>query len=253
MNYIFANWKMYLDFEEAEELMSSLAREKFDDEKVSVSIFPNTINFTQATKFFADSSVSIGAQNVNWTPQGAYTGAISAHLFGQAGARYALVGHSERRHIFGESDEDTRQKVEACFDAGIIPVLCVGETKKDLEAGKKEYRLKKQLKKVFEGLKLSGDQKVIVAYEPVWAIGGSGDGKPCTPDDASEAHSFIRSVAKECTDKEFPILYGGSVKTGNVLSYIKRELIDGVLVGSASTKYEEFVNLVRAVENISLG
>jgi triosephosphate isomerase len=246
MKYIFANWKMYLDYFEAQKLANDLAQEKFDENKVELAVFPNAINFAETAKIFADSSIAVGAQSVNWTPQGAYTGAVSAFLFKQAGARYALVGHSERRHIFGESDGDTRQKVEACFNEGIIPVLCVGETAEDLAENKREYRLKKQLSKVFENLELTGD--IIIAYEPVWAIGGSGEGKPCTPADADDVHGWIKNEIKQYTNKEIPVLYGGSVNAKNVLSYVEREVIDGVLVGNASTKFDEFLALIRAVE-----
>ena len=249
MKYIFANWKMYLDYKEAGELAQNLAKADFDTSKVSLAVFPNTINFADSAKTFENTSIDVGAQAVNWTPQGAYTGAVSAHLFAQAGAKYALVGHSERRHIFGETNEDIRKKVEACFDEGLVPVLCVGETKEDLEADRKDYRLKKQISKVFDGLDVSG-KEIMVAYEPVWAIGGSGEGKPCTPDDADDVHGWIKEELKQYTKESIPVLYGGSVKAENVLSYVERDVIDGVLVGSASVKFGEFKNLISAAESL---
>lgn len=248
MKQIHSNWKMYLDFDESTKLINAIAREQFDSSKVNIGIFPNVLNFVEAVEKLADTDIAIGAQNVNWTPQGAYTGAASALLFKQAGAKYALVGHSERRYIFNESDEATRKKVDACFDVGIIPILCIGETQEDLDNNKKEYRLKKQLTKALEGSEITSE--IIIAYEPVWAISEGGQGKPCTPADADDVHGWIKNEMKQYTDEDVSVIYGGSVGPDNVVSYVEREVIDGVLVGSASTKFSEFVDLVRKVETM---
>ncbi|MBU0597182.1 triose-phosphate isomerase [Patescibacteria group bacterium] len=249
MTYIFANWKMYLSYQEVRELSIALSQEDFDEKKLKITVFPNTINFSDVARVFAGRSFAVGAQNVGWTPQGAYTGAVSALLFQQAGAKYALVGHSERRYIFNEDNEAVHKKMEACLVEGIIPVLCIGETAEDLKEQKREYRIKKQLSKALEGLNLKG-KEIIVAYEPVWAISAGGKGTPCTPADADNVHGWIKNELKQYTKQNVPILYGGSVDSKNVLSYVEQGMIDGVLVGSASTKLDEFVKLVRRVESL---
>ncbi|OGH69693.1 MAG: triose-phosphate isomerase [Candidatus Magasanikbacteria bacterium RIFCSPHIGHO2_02_FULL_51_14] len=251
MKHLFANWKMYLDYTQSIALAGNLVKESFDREKVSVAVFPNTLAFAEVRDALNGSPVALGAQNVNWTPLGAYTGATSAHLFKQAGAAYALVGHSERRYIFGETNEAVRKKVEACFDAGLVPVLCIGETAEDLEQDKREYRLKKQMMKVFDGLQMRAEDKIFIAYEPVWAISRGGEGKPCTPADCDDVLGWIRSELKQYTDKNAPILYGGTVTMANVVSYITLETCDGVLVGSASTKLESFMSLIHEAEKLS--
>ena len=189
---------------------------------------------------------AVGAQDVAWVDKGAYTGAVSAQMFADVGCNYALVGHSERRHIFGETNDDVRKKIEACLTANLIPVVCIGETEVDLQENKRDYRLKKQLLKAFENLELNGG-KVVVAYEPVWAIG---TGKACNPVDAESIHSWIKLELKQYFDHEIPVLYGGSVNAQNVVSYVEQEDIDGVLVGGASTKLDIFFDVIKAVENL---
>lgn len=246
MKYIFANWKMYLDFDESNILINGLLQEKFDVEKVNLAVFPSTLALREVVMATENSEFSVGAQNVSWVPKGAYTGAVSAQMFSDVGCRYSLVGHSERRYIFGETNEDVRKKIEACLNANLIPVVCIGETAEDLELGKRDYRLKKQLMKAFDGLELDGG-KVIVAYEPVWAIG---TGKPCSPIDAQNTHDLIKLELKQYFDGNIPVLYGGSVNEKNVVSYVERDAIDGVLVGGASAKLDTFVALIKAVEDI---
>ena len=244
MKHIFANWKMYLDFDESCILANQLLSEPFDEEKVNLAFFPNFLAVSELVKIFRDTAVAVGAQTCAWTPKGAYTGAVSAHLLKQVGCAYVLVGHSERRYIFGESNEDTRKRLEAALDAGLTPILCIGETEEDLKEQKREYRLKKQLMKALDGLDLSG-RPLFIAYEPVWAIGS---GKSCQPSDADDVHGWIRTEVKQYTDAEIPVLYGGSVDYANVIEYLSRETVDGVLVGGASTKMETFLPLIRAAE-----
>lgn len=246
MKYIFGNWKMYLDFDESCILANRLLAESFDAQKVNLAFFPNFLAVSELVKIFRDTNVAVGAQTCAWAPKGAYTGATSALLLKEAGCRYILVGHSERRYIFGENGDDVRKKLEAVLNAGLIPVLCVGETEQDLKEEKREYRLKKQLLKSLAGLDLSGRQ-LMVAYEPVWAIG---TGNPCRSADADDIQGWIKLELKQYSDQEIPVLYGGSVDGKNVLEYVARETIDGVLVGGASAKFETFVPLIRAVENI---
>lgn len=242
MKYILANWKMYLDNAESLALAQALAKCTVAPEK-TVVVFPSALAFAQVQWALQDTSFLLGAQNVAFSPRGAYTGAISAEIFRLAGAEYALVGHSERRHIFGETDTAVRQKMEACFEAGVIPVLCVGESKEDKEAGKRQYRLKQQLSAVFSNLTVL-PKPFLLAYEPVWSI-GSGD--PCLPADVVDVHGFLQAELKQYTDLSIPILYGGSVTAENVLSYTSLQEVDGVLVGSASVSVDSFVPLLEKV------
>lgn len=232
---------MYLDLNESKILTEELVKEKFDDKNVSVAIFPSALALSKVEEITRESKIAIGAQDVYWTSKGAYTGAVSALMYKTVGCKYALVGHSERRHLFGETDEDVRKKIEACLDAGLTPVVCVGETKEEKDEGKRQYRLKKQLMKAFGGLKINGGS-VMVAYEPVWAIG---TGDPCNPVDADDVHGWIKGELKQYFDKEIPVLYGGSVNEKNAKDYIVFDTIDGLLVGGASTKLESLKALIK--------
>lgn len=244
MKYLFGNWKMYLDYAQSLTLAKHVGKVKFNKKKVAVTVFPTFLAIPDAVKVLKKTNVKVGAQNVSWTPQGAYTGAVSAYLVKRAGVSYAIVGHSERRYIFGEHDEDVRKKVEACLATGVTPVVCVGETKEDLDNDKRQYRLKKQLHHIFDDLK-TGSGKVIVAYEPVWAIG---TGNPCDAATADDVIGWIKQEIKQYTSATIPVLYGGSVDASNVVSYLSRDVIDGFLVGGASTNIRSYTQLLRAVD-----
>ena len=250
MKYIFGNWKMYLGYEESLALAKEIAGMKVDQKKVTVGVFPNFVLLHDVVERLRGSNIAVGAQNVSWSPAGAYTGAVSAYLVKDIGCEYALVGHSERRHIFGEHDNDVRKKVEACLSVGLIPVVCIGETKEDLDADKRQYRLKKQLSSVFDGLVLNGTP-VLIAYEPVWAISSGTGNIPCTPADADDVIGWVKQELKQYTANEIPVLYGGSVDDKNVVSYLSREAIDGVLVGSASTRADSFRGIIAAAQTLS--
>ncbi len=215
-------------------------------EGVSLAVFPNTLSFREVQQELDGTDISVGAQNVSWTPQGAYTGATSAHLFAESGARYALVGHSERRHVFGEGNEVIRKRLEACVEEELTPVLCVGETREDRDADKTEYRIKKQLMKALEGLKL-GSKGLIVAYEPVWSIG---TGDACDVDEAVRMIELIKAEIRQYIDDPVPVLYGGSVNPKNMVSYVSHESIDGVLVGRASTDATSYQDMANAFSQI---
>lgn len=233
---------MYLDLSESGALAQKLLSVSHDETKISLGVFPTALAFSEVEKLCRDASIAVGAQHVAWTPKGAYTGAVSAELFKQAGAQYALVGHSERRHVFGESNDDVKKRFDACLDAGIAPVLCIGETKEDTENNKREYRLKRQLS-ILEGI--SQDAEFFVAYEPVWAIG---TGEACDHIKAAEMHDVVKKEIAVYTSKDIPVLYGGSVNAENVISYLPHESIDGFLIGSASTKFETFSSIVNIVD-----
>lgn len=240
MKYIFGNWKMYLDEVESIALATKL-RDVFEiSPEVSCAVFPNTLSFCQVRDILKNSHISLGAQHVSWTPKGAYTGATSAELFHISQATYALVGHSERRHVFGESNEDVRHRFLACRETGIMPVLCVGETREDREADKTEYRIRKQIMKVCQDVSFVGTP-LFIAYEPVWAIG---TGDACVHTEAARMITWIKELAKEYTSDEVVVLYGGSVDEVNAYEYLSHGVIDGLLVGSASTDASRFVQIV---------
>jgi triosephosphate isomerase len=187
------------------------------------------------------SDIRVGAQNVHWEPNGAYTGEISAGIVKDAGARGALVGHSERRHIFGESDEATGLKVRALLDGGLAAMLCVGETHEEREAGKTEAVCLRQLAAGLARVEARELDQVLVAYEPVWAIG---TGRNATPEDAAAVHRTLRSELMRMGAAAPTVLYGGSVKPGNVQDLLRRPEIDGVLVGGASLDPVKWAELV---------
>lgn len=245
MKYLYANWKMYLNAAESIELAEGIKKIP-SVLGYQMIVFPSALAFTAVYGVLKDSDIKIGAQNVAWVPKGAYTGAVSALLFKEAGASHALVGHSERRHIFGERSEAVRKKAEACIDAELIPVICIGETQEDKEEDKRMYRLKKQLKTSCEGLPES-EKGYMVAYEPVWAVG---TGNPCSPADAEDVIGWIKLELKNYTQKDVPVMYGGSVTPDNVCSYCSLESVDGVLVGSATAKLESFKAMMEELRSI---
>ena len=244
MKYVFANWKMYCGPKQSNLLAQELAGFVVPD-TVRATIFPTALSCESVHTILHDSSWQVGAQNVAWVPDGAYTGAVSAQFFYELGARYALIGHSERRHIFHETDPDVRKKLEACLSAGLTPVLCLGETAEDKEAGRRQYRLKKQLLVALENLSRNGNE-ILFAYEPVWAITHSGSGEACTPADVVDVHGWLTTELREYGFTNPSILYGGSVTPDNVMNYASLPDVAGVLVGSASTRSASLLSIINA-------
>lgn len=242
MKYLFGNWKMYLDYKQSVELANSLVQENFENENVELAVFPTALAMKDVTDIL-QGHFQTGSQDAGHPSKGAYTGMISAEMYKEIGCEYALAGHSERRHLFGETNKDVRAKVESYLDAGLKPVICIGETKKDRDSDKTRYRLAKQIMRAFEGLSFDEGQ-VLVAYEPVWAIG---TGNACLPADATDRIDFIKSEIAKYSQNFVPVLYGGSVDEDNVLSYFSLGSIDGALIGSASTKISSFGNIIKSV------
>lgn len=235
---------MYLDYDESNILANALCGQakKFKDQ-VTMAIFPNALSFYPAARVLNDAGLSAGAQNVYWVDKGGYTGEISAQMYRAAGATYALVGHSERRHLFKETNHEVREKMEAILSADLIPVLCVGETAKERQDDETEKAVEIQLRAALEDLKWPAKRELIIAYEPVWAIG---TGTACDPNEAEKTHRFIYKSALELLKMEPAVLYGGSVRPGNVADYLQRPHIRGVLVGGASAKLESWLDIVNA-------
>lgn len=239
--YIFANFKAYLDFAETNILVSQLLQsEVFERASATVGLFPSALAFSEVEKALRGTDMYVGGQHIMAFEGGAATGEVNAEQLGDAGAKYVLVGHSERRRIMGETDDQVAEQFQAALAAGLIPVLCIGETADELAAGQTKDRLRAQLATVDT---LPEDATYMVAYEPVWAITGSGSGKSCNREQAASMHQYIKDIVGE----HVPVLYGGSVNSKNVVSYTSLPSIDGVLVGSASTKLESFEALVAAV------
>jgi triosephosphate isomerase len=186
--------------------------------------------------------ITVGAQNVHWEPKGAFTGGISIPMVKEVGARLTLVGHSERRHLFGETDEQVARKTRAALAAGLTPLVCVGETLTEREGGRTEQVITRQIGSILHALGTADWARVALAYEPVWAIG---TGKNATPDDAAQIHELIRmELARNGVTASVKILYGGSVNLGNVGQLLTRPQLDGVLVGGASLEPEGWAEVI---------
>lgn len=228
-----ANWKMHLGPMAAGDFLAEFLRlyDALDDREVW--LFPSAISVdVVASRIQGRDDLEVGVQNVYWEPKGAFTGELSVAMAKEAGAAAALVGHSERRHVFGETDEETSKKVGALLDAELTPMLCVGEKLEEREAGDTISVVTRQLG-ALDGLDARTLERVPIAYEPVWAIG---TGKTATPADAAEVHAAIRAwfVDRGADAGAVRILYGGSVKVENVRALVSEPDIDGVLVGGAS-------------------
>ncbi|HEU4632224.1 MAG TPA: triose-phosphate isomerase, partial [Gemmatimonadaceae bacterium] len=230
-----ANWKMHHGPSDAAAFMRTFLAHYPRRSDRTIVIFPPAISLPAVTEVLGERpDVMVGVQNIHWEAKGAFTGEISAPLARDAGARLALVGHSERRHLFGETDEETARKCVAAAQSGLIPMLCVGEKLEQREAGDTEAVVVRQLRAGLSKLDAAQLNTVAIAYEPVWAIG---TGRTATPADASAVHRTIRAVLREVVGDKgnaVPILYGGSVNRANVAALLAADEVDGVLVGGAS-------------------
>jgi len=243
---IAGNWKMYKTPDEAAETARQLVERVSRVTDVDIMIAPTFTALAPVYKVIQNSPVALGGQNLFWENEGAYTGEISAPMLKSAGCRYCIIGHSERRQYFAETDQTVNKKILAAIQAGLEPVFCIGETEKEREAGQTLSVLDKQVKKGLESLVLEQLNTLIVAYEPVWAIG---TGKTATADQAQEVLQFIRSLLSKNFGKPLSdsvrILYGGSVKPDNIAGLMSMPDIDGALVGGASLKAESFSRIVK--------
>jgi triosephosphate isomerase (TIM) len=213
----------------------------------TVLVFPPALTLSAVTVALKDRpDIQVGVQNIHWEDKGAFTGENSAPIARAAGARYTLVGHSERRHLFGETDEETGKKSSAAVRAGLTPLVCVGETLAQREAGETGSVVLRQLRAALVPLEPNQISSSLIAYEPVWAIG---TGKTASPSDASTVHALIRAELRTLTGERgeaVPILYGGSVNSGNAGALLAAAEVDGLLVGGASLDAEGWASIVRA-------
>jgi triosephosphate isomerase (TIM) len=245
-----ANWKMNKTVREAQDYTAALLPRAADAEGVDVVVFAPFTCLSEVARMAEDSAVMAGAQNFYFEDSGAFTGEVSAPMLLDVGAGAVIVGHSERREIFGETDEIVAKKTAKAVEAGLLPVVCVGETKEERDAGGMWDKCSGQVQRVMEELGDDVDgESIVFAYEPIWAIG---TGDTATPDDCQDAIGRIRDLLQELRGNDFAdqvrILYGGSVKPNNVAEIMARKDVDGALVGGASLEVESFMELVEAAE-----
>jgi triosephosphate isomerase len=241
-----ANWKMNKNPAETVAYLREFLPMVAGHERDEIVVCPPYTSVANAVEAARGSNVAVGVQNVHWKTDGAFTGEISAPMLLSLGVTHVIVGHSERRQYFGETDDTVNLRLKAALEAGLIPICCVGEVLEEREAGLTDDVLRRQCVRAFHAISAKKAAKMIVAYEPVWAIG---TGKTATPEIAAEAHSVIRREAAEVFGEEFAgqlrILYGGSVKPDNAATLMVQEEIDGALVGGASLDPKSFAAIVK--------
>jgi len=242
---IAGNWKMFKTCPEAVETARQLSGLVAENTQADIMIAPPFTALAPLADVLKGSRVDLGAQNIFWEKEGAYTGEISPAMLVSAGCRYVIIGHSERRQYFAETDENVNRKIRAAIRVGLNPVFCVGETEEERESKETFSVLDKQVQKGLEGLFSDELRDLVVAYEPVWAIG---TGKTATSEQAQEVHRFLRSLLDKLYDSERAgstrILYGGSVKPGNINELMGMPDVDGALVGGASLDAKTFSKIV---------
>ena len=245
------NWKMHGSRSMTRSLIEALISNEQATASVDMAVFPPYPYLDMARALLQDSGIALGGQNLNPEPAGAHTGEVSASMLADLNCHYVLVGHSERRTLYGESDADVAARFGAAQEAGLIPVLCVGETLEEREANQTEAVVDRQLSAVTDGRPADAFARALIAYEPVWAIG---TGRTATPDQAQAVHSFIRDkfTARDDTiGGQLRILYGGSVNGSNAADLFACEDIDGGLVGGASLKAEDFIAIAEAAHRLA--
>ncbi|HBG61536.1 MAG: triose-phosphate isomerase [Omnitrophica WOR_2 bacterium GWF2_38_59] len=243
---IAGNWKLNKTIDASIELVTLLKRELSDVDEVDIVVCPVFTSLSAINDVILESNIDMGAQNLYWEDSGAFTGEVSAPLIKDAGCKYVIIGHSERRQFFGETNQTVNKKIKAALASGLLPIVCVGEVLEERETGKTFDVVKTQVTQSLAGFTPDELSKLIIAYEPVWAIG---TGKTATPQQAQEVHKFIRGIIAEIGNDEIAaalrIQYGGSVKPDNIKELMSQEDIDGALVGGASLKPDSFIALVK--------
>jgi len=243
---IAANWKMYKTPEPTTAFLQEFLPLVADHDRDEIVVCAPFVDLHAAVAAAAGSNVAIGAQNMHWEKEGAFTGEISAPMLNAIGVTHVIIGHSERRQYFNETDDTVNRKLELALESGFVPIVCVGEVLEEREANLTEDVLRRQCMRAFNGISARKAAKLTVAYEPVWAIG---TGKTATPQMASDAHLVIRGEAGKAFGSEFAdglrILYGGSVKPDNASALMAEEEIDGALVGGASLDAKNFAKIVK--------
>lgn len=242
---IAGNWKMNMTATQAKELASRLVPLVKSVQDREIVLGPPFTSLAAVAEVIKGSNISLAAQNIHWEDKGAFTGEISADMLLDSGCKYVIIGHSERRQYFGETDETVNKKITQAHRKGLLPILCVGETLAERDAGKLTEVITRQVTEGLKGISAGDMQKLVIAYEPVWAIG---TGKTATPDQANEVHALIRETVKKLYSADIAeglrVQYGGSVTPDNVSQLMGMPDIDGALVGGASLKPDSFAALV---------
>lgn len=242
---IAGNWKMYLNRTEAVELARSVAAASTELTDREVMIAPSYLSLVAVKEAVADTSVRVAAQNVAWEEQGAFTGEVAPPMLQDVGVDMVILGHSERRHVFGEDNAMVNRRMQGALQFGLSPILCVGETLEEREQENTFSVVEEQLRQGLQDISADQMAQVVVAYEPVWAIG---TGKTATKEQAQEVHAFIRSTLVTLYEKTLAdsvrILYGGSVKPENIDSLMAQPDVDGALVGGAALQAESFARII---------
>jgi len=245
---IAGNWKMYKTISQAIELSNGLKRElyKIDPDNIDIVLCPPFTALAEVAEVLLGSNMKLGAQNMHWEDEGAFTGEVSGLFLKDAGAKYVIIGHSERRQFFGETNETVNKKLKAALKHELTPIVCVGENLAEREQNKTFDVINNHIENGLKDISLEDTLKLVIAYEPVWAIG---TGKTATPQQAQEAQKFIRDLLTKLynsnTAQAIRIQYGGSVKPENAAELMKQPDIDGALVGGASLKIESFAAIIK--------
>ncbi len=246
--FIAGNWKMNTSGESANALAAGLAKEIGDIDTVDVAVCPPFVYLQTVAAQLSSSNIAMGSQNVYFQESGAYTGEISCQMLKDVSCTYAIIGHSERRHVIGETDELINKKVSVAISSGLFPILCVGELLEEREAGKTDDVVTDQIKKGLTGITAEKVLAVTIAYEPVWAIG---TGRTATSDQAQQVHAMIRKLLAEIYDEsvaaQIRIQYGGSAKPENTAELMACPDVDGLLVGGASLKVDSFSAMIKTI------
>ena len=244
--FIAGNWKMHLDSSEAARSARELVEACGKLTGIEMAVAPSATSLVAVIKELGGSNIAVAAQNCHWEPQGAYTGELSTEMIKEIGCSHVIIGHSERRQYFGETDETVNKKLQAAHRAGLLPIVCLGETLDERETGKTMEVVSRQLKGALKDQSAEQMKKITIAYEPVWAIG---TGKTATQDQAQEVHAFVRKQLFELFGPEVAdsvrIQYGGSVKPSNINDLMAQPDIDGALVGGASLKPDSFAAILK--------
>jgi triosephosphate isomerase len=246
---IAGNWKMHKTLSEATEYVLAFREAVAQVVVVDIVLCAPAPLCSPLAKLLRDSNVQLGGQNLHWEDKGAFTGEVSGRMLESVGCNYVIVGHSERRHIFGETDEEVNRKLRAALAAFLTPILCIGETIEEREAGRTNEVLTRQVTEGLKGLSAEEIAKIVIAYEPVWAIGTGVNATPQQANDAQRAvRELVRAQAGEAVAEALRILYGGSVKPDNIVELMREPEVDGALVGGASLSVESFVKIVTYYE-----
>lgn len=243
--FIAGNWKMNTTLDEAVALAKGVVEKVGAQTDVDVAVCPPYTNLSAVAEAIKGSNVKLGAQDVHWEDKGAFTGKVSCDMLKSVGVEFVIIGHSEQRTYFGETDETVNKKVKAALAASLLPIVCVGETLEERKSGNMEKVVETQTRGAFDGISKDDALKCTIAYEPVWAIG---TGETATPEQANEAHAFIRSILSDIYDDEsaqsIRIQYGGSMKPGNAKELLAKPDVDGGLIGGAALKPDDFAGIV---------